>query len=124
MLPKVIEDLIYFYLGRFEVGSNLPSLKVIRRLVKKSNHDIAKRYIGELYPEHTISTGNVINLRSVFQQPQTIICFYNALVMSTNICRQTSVLRWLLKNELASEPVYMKELLKSYLIRIIHDVHP
>ena len=134
MLPKAIEELIFFYLGRFEVAASRPSLRAVRRLVRKSNRNIARRYLLELYPEFPITAMSSaalffthdfnINLTEIFQQPNTIMCFFNALVQSTTHCMSTSGIRWLLTKDLLCVPPYRDILMKSYFVQMIHLPYP
>lgn len=125
MLPKEIEQLIYYYLGRFTIASNRPSLSSVRRLVRKSNRDIAERYIGEVYPDFPLTTSLFftqdinINLVAIFRNPQSIMCFYTAILESTQDCFATGGLRWLYVNsDLVGIPEYKRVFVGSYYIRV------
>ena len=126
MLPKEIEQLIFYYLGKFTIANNRPKLSSIRRLVRKSNRDISERYIGRLYPDFPLTTSLFftqdinINLVAIFRNPESIMCFYTSILESTQSCVSTGALRWLYKKDLIDVPEYRKVFHKSYYIRVTH----
>ena len=109
-LPKVVEDLIWYYVGVFQTASDRPSLRAIQRLINRSNKELRTMlslafFDGDI-PENEI---HPVPLLMWMYRAETAFGLHNSLfakkeyirlLLTTALrkrCPNTSALSWLFR---------------------------
>jgi hypothetical protein len=124
-LPKELRDIIWEYIHAFNIILELPKKSAIRRLIRKSNQDILKRFI-----DVQISLNNGMLYMSPFffrnfvlHNPITLSILTDCVVQSVRLYPSTGALKWLfLDNDLYLRPDYFQILQSSVLFDVITHV--
>jgi hypothetical protein len=122
--PK-LRDIIWEYIHAFNIILELPKKSAIRRLIRKSNQDILKRFI-----DVQISLNNGMLYMSPFffrnyvlHNPITLSILTDCVVQSVRLYPSTGALKWLfLDNDLYLRPDYFQILQSSVLFDVITHV--
>ena len=124
-LPKELQELIWEYIHAFNMILELPKKSAIRRLIKKSNQDILKRFVNvQLALNNGTLLLNPFLFRShILNNPVQLSILTDCVVQSVRFFPSTGALKWVfLEQDLYLERDYFELLRKSILFDVITHV--
>ena len=96
-LPLEIENLIWYYIGEFQIVTSWPKMKSVRRLVNKTNHDIIARYFGLIAQHEDMATDwtlVIYDVDSILNSPFHCAKLMEAIDQSIRFYPLTSAMKW------------------------------
>ena len=124
-VPREIRAIIYEYIHEMNMIMSLPSKRAVRKLIRKSNVDILKRFIDV---QITMNAGTLVIhpalfRRSVLENPLQLAILTDCTITSLRFYSATGILKWLfLDQELYLYQPYFELLKTSVLFDVITDV--
>ena len=124
-LPQELQDIVWEYIQAFHVVLSLPKKSAIKRLVRKSNQDILKRFIDV---QISLNNGtlllNPFMFRShILSNPLQLSILTDCVINSVRFYPSTGALKWVfLDQDLYLRPDYFELLRKSVLFDVMTHV--
>ena len=124
-LPPEIQAIVWEYMQAFQIVLSLPKKRAIRRLIKKSNHDILKRFVDvQLALNNGTLLLNPFLFRShILNNPVQLSILTDCVAQSVRFFPSTGALKWVfLDQDLYLHPDYFELLRSSILFDVITHV--
>lgn len=96
-LPLEIEDLIWHYIGAFQIVTCWPKKQAMRRLVRKTNSDIIGRYFRLICEYNHISANStmvMLDVENILNNQFQSIRLMQAIDESIRCYSLTSAMKW------------------------------
>ena len=124
-LPPEIQDIVWEYIQAFHVLLSLPKKSAIRRLIRRSNRDIIKRFIGIQIQLNngTLMLNPFLFRTHILHNPVQLSILTDCVTQSLRFFPSTGALRWLfLEQDLYLYPDYFELLRTSVFFDVITHV--
>ena len=124
-LPQELQVIVWEYLQAFEVVLSLPKQSAIKRLIKKSNEDILKKFIGVHLALNNgpMLLSPVLCRRHILNNPLQLSILTDCVINSVRFYPSTGALKWVfLDHDLYLRPEYFELFRKSILFDVITRV--
>ena len=124
-LPPELQDIVWQYIQAFHVVLSLPKKSAIRRLVRKSNQHILRRFIDV---QISLDNGTLLLNPSLFRSyilnnPVQLSILTDCVIHSVRFYPSTGALKWVfLDQDLYLRPDYFELLRKSVLFDVMTHV--
>ena len=124
-IPPEIREIIWEYIHELNMIMSLPSKGAVRKLIRKSNVDILKRFLQvQIQLDNaTLYINPVLFRASVLNNPMQLAILTDCTITSLRFYSATGIIKWLfLEQDLYLYPQYFELLKTSVLFDVITNV--
>ena len=124
-IPPEIREIIWKYIHELNMIMSLPSKGAVRKLIRKSNVDILKRFLQvQIQLDNaTLYINPVLFRASVLNNPMQLAILTDCTITSLRFYSATGIIKWLfLEQDLYLYPQYFELLKTSVLFDVITNV--
>ena len=124
-IPPEIREIIWEYIHELNMIMSLPSKKAVKKLIRKSNVDILKRFLEvQIQLDNaTLHINPFLFRASVLNNPMQLAILTDCTITSLRFYSATGIIKWLfLEQDLYLYPQYFELLKTSVLFDVITNV--